>query len=201
MERTRNRRPRLARRLVAALGLSCLLLAPAGVAEAKLRRSEVPYLRELLSGIFGRTPSASSLNCVAGRLSAGTIDDLLLDGALADADLTQLGNSVAFRRVFKHTFGCQPRELVASLAAEFDSVALTSKQRTCMAKSFSKRIGNDEALLTVMIQSGLNDLDFDSLEGADRAVIAAGFASALRSCLPRSVADAAIDELIIDLLS
>jgi hypothetical protein len=183
--------------VVALVAVTTIGLAPS--AGAKLRRDEVPVLRELLTGIFDRPATSATVACVSARLPAGTIDELLIDGSFGDE--SDFANSIAFRRLFRHLFACKPTELVTSLAAEFEDIGLTARQRNCLARTFLGRIGTDDVLLTVMIRTGVNGGGFGAVGDTERAVLAVAFAGGLRSCLPRSLANAAIDSLVDELLS
>jgi hypothetical protein len=170
------------------------------VAEAKLKATEKPFLREFLAGTFGQPASASTVRCMSSRLAAGTMEDLSVDALFAE-DPSQLADSIPFRRVFRVLFGCQPVEFVASLGNSLSSSSTTRTQRNCMGRTFAKRISVDEQLLTIMIRSGVNDSDFADLSDEQKVILAANLARVFRGCLPRSVANEQIDELIFELLS
>jgi hypothetical protein len=184
----------LGRRRVAMLGLvvgslvTSLTVSVPG-AEAKLRASERPILIELLDGTFDRAPSATSVNCVANRLPAGAIDELILDASFSGGDESAFADSIAFRKFFRAMLLCKPRELVSSLAAEFVGLGLTSRQRTCIAGALMTRYTKDDIMLTIAIRSGAGQFELTDLDAELTDIYYANVLIALRSCLPRAQAD------------
>ncbi len=166
------------------------LVAPG--ASAKVRTSERPVLAEFLEGALGRRPSSTTLNCVANRLPAGAIDELIADAIFASEDTSRLADSIPFRRVMRATFLCKPSEMVTSLAAEMVGTGMTSKQRSCFARNLIGRFGADDELLTMIIRGGLQDLSFSD----DDPVLVANALIALKGCVPASQYDDVIDALV-----
>lgn len=175
-----------------AVGLSWV--APVS-SHAKLRASEKPFLVELLSGTFNTVPRKSTVACVANRLSAGTIDEVLVDASFF-ADPKELADSIAFRRTFKAIFACRPPELARQIIAGMSGSLFTSKQKSCIANGLMTRIGTDEEMLTLVIRGGLDGLNFDSLDIDKQIILERNVRLALRPCVRSSLLDEYFDDFV-----
>jgi hypothetical protein len=190
---------RFARRLVVAGMVISSVLGSAVVAvpgaEAKLRAGERAILVELLADVFERNPSSTSVNCIANRLPAGAMDELIDDAAFSGGDETALADSIAFRKFFRAMFLCKPKELVSSLASEFTGLGMTSRQRTCLAGALLGRYTVDDIMLTIAIRSGVGQFELADLDAELTDIYLANILIALRSCVPRAQANALLDEI------
>jgi hypothetical protein len=174
--------------VVTSIFVSGLNAAPASAA---LGPSERTLLATVLEGAFSRPATRTTLNCVAGRLPSGAMNDMVVDAALV-ADSSELADSLAFRKVFRAMFACKPAEIVPLLAAELRGSGLTSRQRTCFARNLMGRFVLDDAFLTIAIRGGLQDLSFEN----EDSIVTRNAIIALRGCVP----SAAIDEIIAEAL-
>jgi hypothetical protein len=184
-DRGSNRFIRLACVFAAVVGLTSF---NATASNAKLRPSEKPLLVQILAGSFGETPLRATTACVATRLSAGTMDEVIVDAGLV-ADVKELSDSIAFRRLFKAMFACRPPQLSRIIVSGLSSSTLTFKQKSCFARGLMTRIGIDEEMLTLMIRGGLDDLNFDSLDADQQVVFERNARLAFRPCIPASAFD------------
>ncbi len=178
--RRSNRFVHLAFVLATVVGLSTF---NANASNAKLRPSEKPLLVEVLAGSFGETPLRATTTCVGNRLSPGTMNEVIGDAGLV-ADVSELSESLAFRRLFKAIFACRPPQMARLIISGLSSSSLTFTQKSCFARGFMTRIGLDEEMLTIMIRGGLDDINFDALEPEQQIVFERNARVAFRPCVP-----------------
>lgn len=172
------------------------LAIAAPMAPAKLGTDEKAGLVEIMSSVGnGTRPPASVVTCAANRLQAGTITEVVIDGALAD-DPNELANSIPFRRIMKSILVCKLPALVKTVNDSIGSGVFTKTQRTCLSNNIVSQMGADESLLTIVIRSGLSGMDFADLSDGDKAVFAIGIAPTIRKCVPARLADVAIVEIL-----
>jgi hypothetical protein len=180
--------------LVASTFGSAVVAVPG--AEAKLRSSERALLVELLADLFDRAPSSTSVNCIANRLPAGAMDELIIDAAFSGGDETALADSIAFRKFFRSMLLCKPKELVASFASALGGLGLTSRQRTCVASAYMTRYTVDDIMLTIAIRSGLGQFELTDLDADLTDIYVTNTLIALRSCVSAAKAEEILDAVI-----
>jgi hypothetical protein len=182
--------------------LACVVTVVVGLtsfdatrSNAKLRPSEKPLLVQILAGSFGETPLKTTTTCVATRLSAGTMDEVIIDAGLV-ADVRELSDSISFRRLFKAIFACRPPQVSRVIVSGLSSSSLTFRQKSCFARGLMTRIGIDEEMLTLMIRGGLDDLNFDSLDADQQVVFERNARLAFRPCVAASAFDDYFQEVL-----
>jgi hypothetical protein len=123
------------------------------------------------------------------------MDEVVIDASLV-ADVTELSDSIAFRRMFKAIFACRPPQISRVIVSGMAGSSLTFKQKSCFARGLMTRIGLDEEMLTLMIRGGLEDLDFNLLDPDQQVVFERNARIAFRPCIPASAFDDYIAEVL-----
>ena len=166
--------------------------APAGAA---VKRSERAALDEIIAGMVGRSPTRTTSNCVANRLPAGAVENVLVDAIFTSGDATALADSIPFRKVMRAIFLCKPAEVTGPIAAGLVGPGFTSRQATCFAKNFVGRLGADDNLLTLVIRGGVQNLSFEN----EDSIVAVNALAALKGCVPASRYPELAAEILLEL--